>query len=98
MRSTAPKKASDETTELNKMLTQGREPTRTEGDRRFETIAAGDASHPPVDVRVVRAGRAGEEKGRGRPFFAGYYRVIVGRGGGSEMDGAEGAGSFNEFD
>ena len=28
-------------------------------DRRLETVAAGGASHAPVDVRVVRAGRAG---------------------------------------
>jgi hypothetical protein len=66
------------------------------GDRRLETVAAGGASHTPVDVRVVRAGRTGEEERRGGPFFA-SDRVIVGRGGGSEMDGAEGAGSFNEL-
>ncbi len=29
------------------------------GDRRLETVAAGGASHTMVDVRVVRAGRAG---------------------------------------
>ena len=28
-------------------------------DRRLETVAAGGASHPPVDVRVVRPVRAG---------------------------------------
>ena len=28
-------------------------------DRRLETVASGGASHAPVDVRVVRAGRAG---------------------------------------
>jgi hypothetical protein len=28
-------------------------------DRRLETVATGGASHTPVDVRVVRAGRAG---------------------------------------
>jgi hypothetical protein len=29
------------------------------GDRRLETVAAGGASHPPVDVRFVGAVRAG---------------------------------------
>ncbi len=28
-------------------------------DRRLETVAAGGASNPPVDIRVVRAVRAG---------------------------------------
>ena len=61
MRSTDPKKASDETTELKRMFTQGRMRSDEGGgrDRRLETVATGGASHTPVHVRVVRAGRAG---------------------------------------
>ena len=56
-----PKEASEETTELKRMLTQGNEGGDKGGgrDRGLETVAASGASHPPVDVRVVGAGRAG---------------------------------------
>jgi hypothetical protein len=68
-------------------------------DRRLETVAAGGASHAPVDVhvRVVGAGGARNEKRGGRPFFFGNG-VVIGGAGGGKMDGAEGAGSLNELD
>ncbi len=52
---------SKETTELNKMFTQGREATRVEGgteDSRRSPPAV-PPSHAPVDVRVVGTGEAG---------------------------------------
>ena len=49
-----------------------------------------------MDVRVVRAVRAGKETRRGRPFFA-SNRVVVNGVGVGEVYGAEGVGSFNEL-
>ncbi len=66
-------------------------------DRRFETVASGGASHAPVDVRVVGAGGTRKEKGGGGPFLFGHG-IIIGGGRCGQMDGAEGAGSLNEFD
>ncbi len=66
------------------------------GDRRLETVAAGGASHAPVDVRVVGSGGARKEKRGGIPFSP-RNRVVIGGLGGGEVDGAEGAGSFNEL-
>ena len=40
-------------------------------DGRFKTVAAGGATHTPVDVRLIRPRRAGKKKRRGRPFFSG---------------------------
>ena len=60
MRSTVPKKASDETTEFKQDVDAGKRGNKDGGrDRRLETVAAGGASHPPVDIRVVGAVRAG---------------------------------------
>ncbi len=83
-----PKKASDETMELNDKC--GRR------DRRCEMVAAGGATHTPVEVRFVRTRRAGEKKIWERPFFAGDG-VVVGGVGQGKMDGAEGARIFNEL-
>jgi len=63
---------------------------------RLETVATGCASHTPVDVRVVRSRRARKEERGGRPFFF-CNGIVIGGVGCSEVDGAEGAGSFNEL-
>ncbi len=49
-----PKKASDETMELKRILTQGSNKCGGR-DGRFETVAASGATHTPVDVRFVRS-------------------------------------------
>ena len=80
MRSIDPKTELDETIELNKILTQGREATRveggTEGSRR--SPPAVPRTRRSVDVRVVGAGGAREKKRGGRPFIFGDGVVIGG--------------------
>ncbi len=55
----------------------------------------GGYTHTSVDVRFGRAVGAGEKERR-RPLFTGDG-VIVGGVGQGKVDGAEGAGSFNEL-
>ncbi len=61
MRSIDPKKASEETIELNRIYVgTGEGSDKGLGrDGRLETVATGGATHPPVDVRVVGAIGAG---------------------------------------
>jgi hypothetical protein len=93
VRSIDPKKASEETTELKRKFTQGREATRTEagqkirdGSRRWCLALAGRRP-----CRKSGQSRGGEDKRET------IFRGPLGRVGVSEMDGAEGAESFNEF-
>ncbi len=92
-----PKKASEETTELKRMLRGGtrqvlRGGQKTRDGRRWRCLAPA-GRHP-----CHRSGqsRVREEKRRGRPLFT-DDRVVIGGVGGGEVDGAEGAGSFNEL-
>jgi hypothetical protein len=86
----------DDRVEVDVYAREGSDKSRRR-DRRLETVAAGGASHAPVDVRVVGAGGAQNEKRGGRPFFFGNG-VVIGGAGGGKMDGPEGAGSLNELD
>ncbi len=65
MRSTDPKKASEETTELKRMLTQGREATRVEGgtedSRRSPPAVPGTRRSTSVSYEWSEPGKRREE-------------------------------------
>ncbi len=66
------------------------------GNRGLEAVAAGRASHAPVDPRSEAAEGSGDEEGGGRPLFFNDGAEIDWRRGG-EVNGTEGASGLDQL-
>jgi hypothetical protein len=66
------------------------------GARRLKAVTSGGAAYAAVHAGGEAASRAGEEEGGERPLFFGNG-VEVGRGGGGEVDGTEGASGLDQL-
>jgi hypothetical protein len=66
------------------------------GAGRLEAVTAGGAANATVHAGGGASERAGEKEGGERPFLLGNG-VEVGWGRGGEMDGTEGASSFDQL-
>ena len=85
-----PKTASEETMELNRILTQGREATSVEG-------GTDDSRRSPPAVHAHAGRRPFRKNGKSRGEEETRETVVVGRVGEGKVNGAEGARSFNEL-
>ena len=66
------------------------------GTRRLEPVTSGGAANATVNAGGEGSERAGEEEGGERPLFFGDG-IEVGRGGGGEVDGTEGASGLDQL-